>query len=323
MFLAIVPVMLAGLLHSPAGSESWAGPSPNTVFQFQKDNQSHPWLRITTDSGRVERKVLRLDDAGLHGISTREGVRLPESIAWSRIGRIDEVLTGAGPWSKVGTVTLGLLGAGLGNALGAPSDRGGTFAVMGLMVFGGAGGYAGSRFGSRFRSERNWYIADTTRHVETVAQIESPSLEATPVANRAVLRACDRIGRNERFRAHGAFGSFEGYADIAGPQGLESLHAHRPRAGGPAVPQRITWDQIDRVEVRGGSAMRGALVGGATFAAVGAVLGMAAIALSEGTDVSVGGGAALGALYVAPVGIGLGGLSGLAIRRWVRVYQRP
>ena len=65
--------------------QTQAGPSPNALFQFQKDNRSHPWLHITADSGMVERKVLEIDPVGLHGLSTPDGVRLPESITWDRV----------------------------------------------------------------------------------------------------------------------------------------------------------------------------------------------------------------------------------------------
>src|SRR5439155_19243959 len=151
------------LWHTPAGSETTAVPPPNAVFQFQKDNRSHPWLHITTDSGMVERKVIRLDPLGLHGMSTPIGERLAESLPWNRIQRIDEMVTRAGAWSKVGAVTVGALGAGLGNALGAPNEQGGRLALAGLVVFGGVGGYLGGQFGTRFRSERNWYVADAVR----------------------------------------------------------------------------------------------------------------------------------------------------------------
>ena len=59
---------------------------------------------------------------------------------------------------------------------------------------------------------------------------------------------------------------------------------------------------------------------------VGAAIGMAAVAVLDGggsSDVTVGEGALVGALYVAPVGIVIGGLSGAAVRRWVTVHQRP
>jgi hypothetical protein len=321
--LAISALASSTVPRSAVADPTRPGPTPNALFQFQKDNRSHPWLRITADSGKVERKVLRFDPIGLHGLSTRDGVHLPGSMPWSRIERIDEVVTRAKPWRNVGAVTLGLLGAGLGNALGAPENQGGRMALGGLIVFGGVGGYLGGKFGSRFQSERNWYVADTVTHVEPVDHAEAPV--PAPGADPAVLEACNRIGRNELFRANGSFGSFQGYAGIAGPEGLALLRAkgHGQRRGAEtAPPQLISWGQIDRIEVRGGSALKGAAVGGAAFAVLGALVGMAAVAATPDANASVGEGALVGALYVAPVGIVIGGLSGMATRRWVTVYQR-
>jgi hypothetical protein len=69
--------------------------------------------------------------------------------------------------------------------------------------------------------------------------------------------------------------------------------------------------------------LKGALIEGTTFAVFGALLGMAAIAVAgDNTDTTVAEGGALGAVYVAPVGILLGGMSGMAVRRWVSVYRR-
>jgi integral membrane sensor domain MASE1 len=87
------------------------------------------------------------------------------------------------------------------------------------------------------------------------------------------------------------------------------------------LPELISWDAIDRVEVRGGSSLQGALVGAVTFGVLGALLGAAAVSLAE-SGVSAGEGAAIGALYVAPVGFALGGLGGMAARRWVVIYPR-
>jgi len=327
LFIVLILAFLAMPFHSAAGSETPAGPSPNALFQFQKDNRSHPWLRITADSGMVERKVLRLDPVGLHGMSTPDGVQLPGSMTWSQIQRIDEVVTRAAPWRTAGAVTLGLLGAGLGNALGAPNQQGGRMALAGLLVFGGVGGYLGGEYGLRFRSERNWYVADTARHGEPVDHAEAWAPVSAPGADPAVLSACDRIGRNELFRAYGSFGSFKGYAGIAGPEGLEALRADRHgqrRVADTTLPRLISWDQVDRIEMRGGSAVKGALIGGASFAVLGALVGMAAVAATPGgADVTVAEGGLVGALYVAPVGIVIGGLSGMAARRWVVVYRRP
>jgi len=317
--------LLAMPFDSAVASESPAGPSPNALFQFQKDNSNHPWLHITADSGMVERMVLRLDSIGLHGMSTPDGTQLPGSMTWSRIQRIDEVVTRAAPLGTVGAVTLGLMGAGLGNALGAPTDQGGRLALGGAVLFGGVGHFLGGKYGSRFRSERNWYVADTVRHTEPVVHAEAPVTTRVPGADPAILRACSRIDRNELFRASGSFGTFRGYAGIAGPEGLESLRAdpHGQRRGADTMPPRlISWDQIDRIEMRGGSAMRGAVGLGVSFGIVGALLGMLVVAGTQDANASVAEGALVGALYVAPVGIVIGGVGGLAVRRWVTVYRR-
>lgn len=323
---------------SAVRSQTWSSPRPNLLFQLQQNNRRHPWLRITADSGRVERKARRLDPIGIHGISTPEGVEFPGPLTWNRIQRIDEVVTRAPRWRTLGAVTLGLLGAGLGNALGAPNNQGGTLALGGLLVFGGTGAYLGGAYGSRFRSERNWYVADTVGHDPAEALALAPITPSVtqpvtpPVAalvsvsgtDPRVLSACNRIGHKERFRAYGSFGSFLGYAGVVGPEGLEDLHAERNRQkrGAANPPQLISWDEIDLIEMRGGSALHGALIGGASFAVVGALVGMAAVAVA-GSDVSAPAAGAVGALYVAPVGIVLGGLGGFAVRRWVSVYQRP
>jgi len=215
-------------------------------------------------------------------------------------------------------VSAGLLGIGIN------ADQGAGMALLGLAALGGAGGFVGDPIGSRFRSERNWYVADTAqRALERVA--EAPVPLGVPGSDPAVLRACNRIGRNERFRAYGSFGSFRGRAAIVGPEALEGLSAdrHASRRGDDAAPiQRITWDQVDQVDMRGGSALQGAIVGGAAFATVGALVAMAAVALSDGADVSVGEAGVVGALIVAPVGIVFGGLGGMAFRRWIVVYRR-
>jgi len=155
--------------------------------------------------------------------------------------------------------------------------------------------------------------ADTAQHVPTVS------------TDPAVLRACERIRPGTLVRVNGSFGSFRGNADVVGPEGFASLRPdpHGQKKGTSVTPPpRISWDQVDRVEIRGGSALRGALAGGVATGAFGALLGMAAVAVSSTTSATVGEGAALGFVYLAPVGVVIGGLSGAAIRRWVPVYKR-
>lgn len=73
--------------------------------------------------------------------------------------------------------------------------------------------------------------------------------------------------------------------------------------------------------MRGGSAMMGALAGAGSFAAVGAMFGLAAVAVGGSGDVSVAEGALVGAGITAPFGALLGGGAGLLVRRWVVVYR--
>jgi hypothetical protein len=139
-----------------------------------------------------------------------------------------------------------------------------------------------------------------------------------------VVHASERIHPEHLVRVHSSFGIFEGYAGIAGPEGLEQLKPRHPPKHGkasPPLPALMTWAEIDRVEVRGGSALRGAIAGAIAFAAMGALLGAAAVSLAE-SDVTAAEGAGIGAIYVAPVGFVLGGLTGVAARHWVVLYAR-
>ena len=141
----------------------------------------------------------------------------------------------------------------------------------------------------------------------------------------AARKACEHINPNLRIRMRSRYGILDGYAASAGPLGLGDLRPfHTPRRGAtaPPLPALIAWDDIDRVEVRGGSSLDGAVAGALGFAAFGALVGAAAIAASS-SDYSVAGAAGIGALYLAPVGLVLGGLSGMAVRHWVAIYKRP
>lgn len=333
---------------SPAvASDDPAAPSSNVLFQLEKQNRSRPWLRIATDSTRLELRVRGLDRRGLHGFTAREGVLPPgEPISWSRIGRIDEVVTRAPAGRMIGAIVLGLAGAGLGNALGAPDDAGGRYALIGLAAFGSLGRWAGGRFGERFQHERNWYVADPEARR---ARLASPVIATPPESVRAgntppaaettttaaapsrgtsddAIRIAKRIGRDDVFRVESDSGRFQGFATVAGPEGLEGLRVDRKARrewAGARVPERISWEAIDEVQMRGGRAGSGALGGALIFGAIGALLGTAAIAVADPSGATIGEGALLGAGILAPFGLVLGGGVGALSRRWVVVYRRP
>ena len=335
LLVALVFVTLP--FHPAAASDTFAQPSPNLLFQLEKQNRSHPWLRVATDSARLTLKVRRIDDLGLRGLTAPGSAPLPpDPLSWTRIARIDEVVTRAQRGRVMGSILLGLGGAGLGNALGAPDGDGGNYAMLGFAVLGGVGGWLGGVYGERFKHERNWYVADTAASKPSTAPLASEvppgsaaPLETAALAPRlttspAVIRASNRIGKDDVIRVTGSFGRFQGFADLVGPAGLEGLHRD-PKArgewtGGKAL-ERISWESVDEVQMRGGSAMMGALAGAGSFAAVGAMFGLAAVAVGGSGDVSVAEGALVGAGITAPFGALLGGGAGLLVRRWVVVYR--
>ncbi len=339
LLLAIMPARAA------ASSDTLAQPSPNLLFQFQKQNRSHPWLRVATDSARLTLKARRIDELGLHGLTAPGNAPLPhDPLTWAEIARIDEVVTRAQRGRVMGSIVLGLAGAGLGNALGAPNGDGGNDAMLGFAVLGGVGAWLGGAYGERFKHERNWYVADTSVRMLSVAPLalaapraSSAPLEtvapaplgtAVPAPRLAMsparIRTSNRIGKDDVIRVTGSFGTFQGFADLAGPTGLEGLHPD-PKARGEwahrRVPERIPWEAIDEVRMRGGSGINGALVGAGSFAAVGALFGLAAVAALGSGDVSVAEGALVGAGIAAPFGALFGAGAGALVRRWVVVYR--
>lgn len=339
----LTSLLVAASFHAAAASDRAAEPSPNLLFQLEKQNRSHPWFLATTDSARLRLKVRRIDERGLRGLTVPEGASTPPGLLpWSKIDRLDEVVTRAQRGRVWGAIAIGLAGAGLGNMIGAADHRGGQLAMAGLAVFGGLGAWGGGWYGERFQHERNWYVADPRRALggplAAAAAADSGPVGVTPendergsttvaesAASPAAIRAAERIGSDDVIRATGDFGRFQGFAHLAGPQGLEGLRVDR-RARGEwtrAVPSEpIAWNTIDEVRMRGGNGMTGALVGAAVFAAAGALLGVAVVAASSTTDATVGEGAAVGAAISAPVGAVLGLASGALVRRWVVVYRR-
>ena len=324
-FLAVM--LVAVPFHPAAASSSLAMPSSNLLFQLEKQNRSRPWLQITTGSERLTLKVHRIDALGLSGLTAPDSVLPPAaSLRWTEIERIDEVVTRAHQWRVTGAIALGLAGAGLGNAIGAPTNRGGRLALVGLAAFGSLGGWLGGLYGERFQHESNWYVVDTTARIAADAPPVIAVKPAELAASPDVIRVANRIGRHDVIRLSGDFGKFQGFADAVGPEGLEGLRVDRRARNewaNTAPPARVPWEAVDEIQMRGGSGGKGALIGAANFAVVGAVVGMAAVAVAGTGDASVLEGALLGAALCAPFGAVLGAGAGAAARHWVVVYRRP
>jgi hypothetical protein len=140
----------------------------------------------------------------------------------------------------------------------------------------------------------------------------------------AIAEACREIRPADRLRIHADFGIFDGQAERASTDGLSALRPHSARGGAESIPGLVTWDRIQRIDRAGSAAASGARKGAIVFGAIGAVVGLLAIAAasaagSSSTDpsgswivIGAAGGAAGGALLGAA--IGSGGVS------WRRIY---
>lgn len=342
---ALALVLASAQLSGAAPDQRATAPSSNFLFEMTKRNTSHPWLIVTTDSGRFELRVRRLDASGLQGFTGREAASLPPGpISWLHVRQLDEVVTRAPAYRMVGQVALGLAGAGLGNALGAPDQNGGRYALLGALAFGAVGRWLGTAFGDRIRTQRNWYVADTTsRGASDLASTTTTALAIPEGTERApgradpgrgespavvdstrVARLALRIRPTDELRVAGDFGLFQGRAGVVGPLGFEQLLPGRRARGtlGRSPADRIPWESVQEVQMRGGSGLRGAAVGGVAFGLLGALLGAAFIEANKPASVSATEGALVGCAYFAPAGAVIGAGTGLLFRRWVTVYRR-
>jgi hypothetical protein len=327
-------LLLAGSPDSAAAPAGLSAPSSNMLFQLDKQNRGRPWLRVGTATARLELTAKRIDERGLRGLESRAAAPVPANLSWSEITRIDEVVTRRTQGRFLGTLVLGLAGAGLGNALGAPDHQGGKYALIGWATLGTVGRWLGGSYGERFQKERNWYVASTPPVVNTLpvespapSEPESSSIAATvkPAVSSHALDVARRIERHDVIRVEGDFGRFQGYAGLAGPDGLERLRGDRKASGqwAGAIPkQPIAWDAIDEIHMRGGSGFRAGLAGALPFGLLGAMLG-AAVAGSGSSNASSAEGMAAGFGIAAPIGFLVGAAMGAGVRRWVVVYRRP
>lgn len=332
VILGIVPAI------SCEASPSFATPTPGLVESMNRQHHRGDWVRITTDSMRYEARVREIGAWGLSGISTRRGSPpAPESIPWSSVVRFDQVRSGY----RVGQI----LGCAVLGSLGLPAVQSGEVEVLGIVALGAvAGTWLGGRIGGHWVGEHTLHVGltvpDSVPPVREAAggptappasQASAPSGPAAqPVSwqfdSPRIERTVQRLRRNQLLRIRGPLGEFEGFVVRAGADGLHGLRPRGNEAGRTPWPRDIGWDRIGRIDRRGNSAGRGAVVGATPLAVMGFVVGLAVGAgggiggSGSGTNGDV---LALG-LIVAGVGgsVGavLGGLIGCAIPRWHRVY---
>lgn len=324
----VLAAALQAASHAAAAHAS--APDENHLFQLTKMNRGQPWLRVTTNSSRYKLKVDRFDVVGLHGFEAEDEAPAPRGpLAWDEIKRVDEIVTRGRSYGTKAAVVLGLVGAGIGNALGAPDAKGGSYAFVGLLTGGLAGAWLGSSFGNRYEKEVNWYTAPPPATpgappTGAVALVAADSSHEPPTPAKA-LKFAASLGPDEHVRVSGSFGKFQGYVGVAGPYGLEHLvvKSNAPEAWRPQqLPDHIPWSAVDEVQTRGGHVVEGALGTGLAFAGLGALLGAAAVAVSDSDNVGVGPGAAYGAAVLGGTGAVIGAGLGAISRGWKTVYRR-
>ena len=162
----------------------------------------------------------------------------------------------------------------------------------------------------------------------TAPPADSPAAvtpRATPppaTTSPAIARACRRISTQNLLRIRGDFGTFHGYASSIGPEGLGGL---RIETRYPSVqpPGSLSWDRIDRLEMRGSNAGRGALRGAIGVGVATGFLGIPLGAVvSDQSDTSMWEVAFVCAGVGAGVGLLLGAAIGASSSSWHPVYQR-
>jgi hypothetical protein len=358
----VLLVLLAASPASPFVRASFTTPDPATLRELRRRHRPGQLLRVTSGAERFEFRARDLGAIGLSEITAaKDSPRPTDPFPWSGIERID-IVTNRRTYGKV----MGSIVGGLGGMLipafpsGYRTDQPHSvrnWFLGGLLVGGLGGGY----LGSRVMRERALYVApvpaeparaaespaagsasaaDTsaadTSAADTTAPA-TPSAVTPPVTAESrgdfadsplVARARRRITPGDLLRIDGAFGRFQGYAaqvDDAGFSGLRT-EPTLPSASGMRV---LGWQEIASVDVRGGSAGKGAirgatLVGGGT-AVLGALLGMAIDSLGggqggpgpalAGAGIGFAAGGSVGALFGAAIGAG--------VPSWHNVYQRP
>jgi hypothetical protein len=164
--------------------------------------------------------------------------------------------------------------------------------------------------------------ATTTPSADSGDAVSPRATSPPATASAAIRRARRRLSTHDLLRITGDFGTFHGYAASIGPEGLGGL---RVETSYPSVslPGLLRWDRIDRLEVRGSNAQRGAMSGAIGLGAATGFLGIPVGALaSDNSDASMWGVVAACAGVGAGVGLLLGAVIGATGSSWHVVYQR-
>ena len=359
----LLVLLAAASPTSPFARASFTTPDPATLREIRRRHRPGQLLRVTSGAERFQLHARDLGAIGLSEITAaKDSPRPTDPFPWSRIERID-VVTNRGTYGKI----MGAIVGGLGGML-VPAFPGGyrtdqphsvrNWFLGGLLV----GGYGGGYLGSRVIRERALYVApipaaepapaaeppvvgsvsaaDSSAADTAAPAIPSAVTPPAPVPVTAesgadfadsplVARARRRITSGDLLRVDGAFGRFQGYAAQVDGAGLTGLRTE-PTLPSVSGMRALGWKEIASIDVRGGSAGKGALkgaimVGGAT-GLLGAMLGAALSGLGGGSGdealyAAAGGGIGLAA--GGAVGALIGAAIGAGVPSWHNVYMRP
>ena len=358
-------VLLASLLLLPAqaSADGYEPPSPSTLQSIQAQHGGKDWWFVTTDSTRFLVRIREIDTRGLSGLKPKRASEpAPDAIGWTSIARIDERHSKFLAKSIQGVLYGALIGGTLPFMIN--QTNGGDYAAWTLLAGAGIGGWLGGLWGDHIAREDPIYVsrtliapkpvslaprpiesADSTLAADTLAAATSsppgpdsaapadsivasgaPMHSPSPSNSVAIAEACREIRPTDRLRIQADFGIFDGQAEHASTDGLSGLRPHSARGNAESIPGLVTWDRIQRIDRGGNATAAGARKGAVVFGALGAVVGLFAIAAvsasssssaeASGSWIVLGaaGGAAGGALLGA--GIGAGGVS------WRSIYTR-
>jgi hypothetical protein len=364
----VLVLMLATAPGSPALASGFSSPEPGMLEQLRRRHRPGQMLRVTSGLSRLELHANDLDERGLAGLTARRGASLPpDPLPWSNIERIDVVSTRQTYGTVTGAILGGLAGMIVpsypnGYSTQKPHQVRDYF-FAGALV----GGLIGRYMGNNVSRERPLYVAPAPRRVTApaapIAAVPDPARSHAAVDSVATgapvapaIAAADsagapslaappnpafdagppgpyvqsvkrRIDSGRLLRIDGTFGRFHGYASQTDNQGLSGLRTE-PTLESVAGIRELRWKEIDRIQVRGGTAGSGAIkgglmVGGAT-GLLGVMLGLAIDSIGggqAGPGAAVAGGA-IGFLIGAPVGALIGAAVGAGGSSWHTVYTR-
>lgn len=148
-----------------------------------------------------------------------------------------------------------------------------------------------------------------------------PTVRERVATSGEVVRASRRLHSNDLIRMRGDFGFFQGHASTITPAGFAGLRADPSEQYRVTAPEGVlTWDRIDYVDKRGGSAGRGAAIGAVSLGLISATAAASLFAAFDGTTNDALGAAVAVGVTGALVGGLLGALIGAGVPAWHNVY---